>query len=204
MRTINTVIKTMLSALLIWACAGPKDLGISKPEIITKEQWGGKEHFSTLPEHTISKITIHHGGVEVSADKEPMEYMRNLQKFSMEEKNWMDIPYHYCIDLQGKIYESRPIQYPGDTNTAYDPTGHALINVIGNYEIQKISEVQLQTIVKLTVWLAYKYKVPIDYIAGHKDYVNMTVCPGKDLYKYLEDGTIQKRVANILSKDQNK
>ncbi len=196
------IIKIITLAVLIIACAGSKDVKTAMPEIITKEQWGGKEHFAEMLEHNISKITIHHGGVEVSAEKDPNEYMRNLQIFSMEDKKWMDIPYHFSIDLNGKIYECRPIQYPGDTNTEYDPTGHALINVIGDYEIQKISEAQLEAIVKLTAWLADKYKVPVDNIAGHKDYSNMTVCPGKDLYKYLEDGTIKERVIKFLAMEK--
>ncbi len=195
----KSIIKIVLTALLLLSCAGTKNIKKLMPEIISKEQWGGKKHFAEMPEHTISKITIHHGGVEVKPDKDPVQYMQNLQRFSMEEKKWMDIPYHYSIDLQGKIYVCRPIQYPGDTNTEYDPTGHALINVIGNYEIQKISEVQLQAIVKLTAWLAAKYNVPVKDIAGHKDYSKMTVCPGEDLYKYLQDGTIQKRVSEVLT-----
>lgn len=194
----------LLMAILILSCAGTKDLKTPRPEITTKEQWGGKEHFADMPEHSISHITIHHGGVELKADKDPQQYMRNLQRFSMEEKKWMDIPYHYTIDLTGKIYECRPIQYPGDTNTEYDPTGHALINVAGNYEIQKISEAQLKSIIGLTAWLAEKYNVPIENIAGHKDYSKMTVCPGKDLYKYLEDGTIVKGVAKILAESETK
>jgi N-acetylmuramoyl-L-alanine amidase len=195
----KSIIKIVLTALLLLSCAGTKNIKKLMPEIISKEQWGGKKHFGEMPEHTISKITIHHGGVEVKPDKDPVQYMQNLQRFSMEEKKWMDIPYHYSIDLQGKIYACRPIQYPGDTNTEYDPTGHVLINVIGNYEIQKISEVQLQAIVKLTAWLAAKYSVPVRDIAGHKDYSKMTVCPGKDLYKYLQGGTIQQRVQEVLN-----
>ena len=95
MRSLYFTAQIILLTLLINSCAGTKSVDIPVPEIITKEQWGGKEHFAEMPEHTISKITIHHGGVEVSADKEPMEYMRNLQKYSMEEKAWMDIPYHF-------------------------------------------------------------------------------------------------------------
>ena len=199
---MKNMVITFLMAALINSCAGMQGVKTPMPQIITKEQWGGIKHFAEMPEHTISKITIHHGGVKLSPEKDPMEYMRNLQKFSMEEKKWMDIPYHFSIDLQGKIYEARPLRYPGDTNTEYDPTGHALISVAGNYEIQKISEKQLYALVKLTAWLADKYKVPVEAIAGHKDYSKMTVCPGKDLYKYLEDGTIQKRVRKILNEFQ--
>jgi hypothetical protein len=98
------------------------------------------------------------------------------------------------IDLDGRIYEARPIQYPGDTNTTYDPRGHALICVMGNYENQTLSEDQLASVVDLSAWLAREYDVPPDSIRGHKDYAE-TLCPGKDFYRYLQDGTIQRMVA---------
>jgi hypothetical protein len=166
--------------------------------IITKKEWGGNKHNKDIPKHTISKITIHHGGVDVSEEKDPFEYMRNLQKFSTDDKNWIDIPYHYCIDLAGKIYEARPLEFPGDTNTEYNPEGHALICVIGNYENQIISKKQLQSVIDLTAWLSNRFSVSVDSIASHKDYSKMTDCPGKDLYKYLQDGTIKNGVIQKL------
>lgn len=171
---------------------------VEKPEIITKDQWGGKAPVGEKETHEIKYVTIHHGGVEFGKDKDPMEYMRNLQKFSQDDKNWMDIPYHFCIDLDGNIYEARPLQYPGDTNTEYDPTGHALINVMGNYEVQKIKPEQIEAIAHLSAWLAQEYEVPTDSIATHKDHSDQTVCPGEDLYKYFEDGTIINRIQKLL------
>ena len=171
---------------------------VEKPEMISKKDWGGKEKTGEVPTHEIKYITIHHGGVEFPEDKDPKEYMRNLQKFSQEDKNWIDIPYHFCIDLDGKIYEARPLKYPGDTNTEYDPTGHALINVMGNYEVQNIKPEQIEAIAHLSAWLAQEYEVPVDSIATHKDHSDQTVCPGEDLYKYFEDGTIHKKIAEKL------
>ena len=168
--------------------------------IISKKQWGGHAALDSLKRHVINKITIHHGGVEVKADKDPFEYMRNLQKFSTDEKNWIDIPYHYLIDLQGNIYEARPEYYPGDTNTEYDPTNHLLICVIGNYEVQDLSEKQLQVLINLTTKMARKYNVSPDSIASHKDYSEMTVCPGKDIYKYLDNGYIVQQVKEKLKR----
>ena len=118
-----------------------------------------------------------------------------------DEKNWIDIPYHFMIDPAGKIYETRPINYPGATNTDYDPTGHALICVMGNYENQIISEAQLAAVVDLSAFLAKLYNVSPDDIKGHKDYTE-TLCPGQDLYRYLEDGTINTEVAEKLRRSQ--
>jgi len=44
--------------------------------------------------------------------------------------------------------------------------------------------------------LADKYGVANDLIKSHKDYTE-TLCPGKDLYRYLEDGSLIKRVAEL-------
>ncbi|MEO8231582.1 MAG: hypothetical protein ABI638_04830, partial [Ignavibacteriota bacterium] len=106
----------------------PSDL-----DVISRLDWGWKPLERTLPQHSINKITIHHGGEEFAEDKDMIQYLRNLQNWSRSEKKWIDIPYHYMIDLKGNIYETRPINIPGDTNTDYDVTGHALICVVGNY-----------------------------------------------------------------------
>ena len=101
------------------------------------------------------------------------------------------------VDLKGTIHEARDINLPGDTNTDYDVRGHALICVLGNYENQVLSDRQLQSVIDLTAFLSSRYNVPVDSIKGHKDYTE-TLCPGKDLYKYLQDGTIVGRVKKKL------
>lgn len=167
----------------------PSDLNV-----ISRAEWGWQPLTKVLPEHKIDKITIHHGGEFFPEDKDMIKYLRNLQSWSRREKKWIDIPYHFMIDLKGNIYETRPINYPGDTNTDYDVRGHALICVVGNYEEQKINHSQLNSLVNLVSFLQNKYKVSDKDIRGHKDYTTQTVCPGKDLYKYIEDGTIVRMI----------
>lgn len=173
-------------------------LQVEKPEIITVKEWGGKAPTGEVEEHKIQYITIHHAGVEMPEDADPVQKLIGLQRFSQNDKSWIDIPYHYSIDLEGKIYENRPLKYPGDTNTEYDPTGHALIQVMGNYEVQKINEKQLEAIAHLSAWLAEEYEVPLDKIATHKDHSDQTVCPGEDLYKYFKNGSMLERIEGFL------
>jgi len=168
-------------------------------KVNSRADWGWQPLDKVLPQHSINKITIHHGGEDFAADKDMIQYLRNLQSWSRSEKKWIDIPYHFMIDFKGNIYEARPINYPGDTNTDYDVTGHALICVVGNYEVQKLSEASLKSLVKLTAFLKQKYRVELKDIKGHKDYTAQTVCPGKDLYKYLEDGSFIKMVESELN-----
>jgi hypothetical protein len=163
--------------------------------VITRAEWGSMEITEGYTPHTLERITIHHDGAEFYGD--PVARMRSLQSGS-RNRGWVDIPYHFLIDLDGKIYEGRPLQFAGDTATEYDPTGHALITVMGNYEVQEINEAQLNAVVDLAAWLCYEYSIPPELIKGHRDYA-ATACPGKNLYRYLADGYIVSAVQERLN-----
>lgn len=146
--------------------------------------WGSVDSVNSTYEHRIGYITIHHGGELFPDDKNTIEYLKNLQSWSRSAKNWIDVPYHFIIDRHGKVYEGRPLNYRGDTNTTYDPTGHALIVLLGNFEEQAVKEEQIASLKKLTALLAKQESVPAEKIKTHKDYAD-TLCPGKKLTAYL-------------------
>lgn len=171
---------------------------ISGVKIYSREDWHSLPIHSGYKPHQIRRITLHHGGIIFKGEKPTAHYLRNLQFWSRRERPWPDIPYHFIIDLDGKIWQGRPLQYAGDTNTEYDPTGHALIVLLGNYEVQQVSPRQLQAIIDLSVALCRKYRLDPKEIKGHKDYTQTTVCPGKNLYRYLADGTIGNEVMKRL------
>ncbi len=171
-------------------------------EIIAVAQWGGTAVADSQKTHEIKTITLHHGGEEYKGDKPTPTYLVNLQNWSRTEKKWIDIPYHFLIDLEGKIYAGRDLRYPGDTNTAYDPTGHALICVLGNYEIQYPSERQREAIIDLFAWLCWRYQISPETIKGHKDVAEGTVCPGEHLYVYLTTGDLKKETQRRLQRLQ--
>jgi len=206
MRTFLTIL--LLFSLYFLGCSSSQHLiNISELEypndlnVVLRTDWGWKPLEKVLIQHQINKITIHHGGEEFAEDKDMIKYLRNLQSWSRSEKKWIDIPYHFMIDLKGNIYEARPINFPGDTNTDYDVTEHALICVVGNYEMQKLSKASLKSLVRLTAFLKQKYHVDLKDIKTHKDYTE-TLCPGKDLYKYFADGSFIKMVESDLNEEK--
>jgi hypothetical protein len=203
-----TVVFCMSPAILVGACASTQHEPASSSEHVTefklveREAWGWQDNATSLPEHHIEKITIHHGGEKFPDDRDPLQYLRALQSWSRSDKGWIDIPYHFVIDLEGTVYEARPLQYPGDTNTSYDPTGHALIQIVGDYRDRELSAAQLTSVIQLSAMLARRHEVPVSDIRGHQDYApGETVCPGENIYRYLRDGTITKGVAQLLSPD---
>ena len=182
--------------------AAPTPAGV-EPSIVSVAQWGGTPADPALArKQTISYITLHHQGEPFPPGTDPVQYLRHLQTWSRNTKHWIDIPYHYIIDLDGKIYAGRDINYAGDTNTEYDPMGHALIEVVGNFEEVEPNQKQLDAVVDLMAMLAAKYHVPVDHIASHRDYSAQTVCPGKNLYRYVQEGYFRQKVAERLAQQE--
>lgn len=160
-----------------------------RPDIISSEQWSAKGPVGEAKEHTISVITIHHTATVPKKGVSIEKKMKSLQNFSQTESRldtgkikpaWFDIPYHYYVSVDGQIAEGRSIKYVGDTNTGYDPTGHALIVLEGNFENTDPSPAQLKSLQTLASWLAAFYKVPPADIKAHNDFAS-TACPGKKL-----------------------
>jgi hypothetical protein len=155
---------------------------------------GGADMRLRIPQH-ITSITLHHEGSAkpLLPGDDPVKGLRDLQSWGESDRNWWDVPYHYLIDLDGNIYEGRDWHYMGETNTTYDPHGHLLISVLGNYNLQEPTQAQLNAIANLMAWAVDAFNVPLDSIRGHYQYAE-TGCPGKNLRKYLEDGTFKRMV----------
>lgn len=183
-------------ALLAFSCAAstnqvpPTDL-----KILSRADWGAKPPVAAMKAHQPSRITIHHTATLQKPDRSLKEKMQALQKFSQNpgtlgngktKPAWPDVPYHFYIDCHGGIAEGRDVNAVGDTNTEYDPTGHVLVVLEGNFEEEQITDAQWTTLVKTVSWLAARYQVPASEMQGHKDYAQ-TLCPGKKLEARLPE-----------------
>ena len=205
MKPTMTLRPALALSLLLFASAwaSAQTLADVERSIVPVAAWGGTPADPALAHRqTITHITLHHQGEPFKPGTDPQQYLRKLQTWSRGTKHWLDIPYHYIIDLDGKIYEGRKIDYAGDTNTEYDPTGHALIEVVGNFEEVEPNQQQLDAVVRLMAMLAHKYGVTLDHIASHRDFSTQTVCPGANLYRYVQDGYFKRKVALRLAQEQ--
>ena len=108
-------------------------------------------------QHTPVRITVHHEGTRLELTDDAAKKIAAIQKWGMgPDRKWSDIPYHYLIAPNGTIYEGRAVGTVGETATEYDPTGHLLINCLGNLEVQPLPEAQLQSLIKLIAYTAKK------------------------------------------------
>lgn len=185
------------------AATSAQQLADVESSIVSVAEWGGTPADpARARRHEITHITLHHQGEPFKPGTDPQLYLRKLQSWSRNTRKWLDIPYHYIIDLEGRIYAGRNIAYAGDTNTEYDPTGHALIEVVGNFEEVEPNQKQLDAVVELMAMLAAKYKVPIERIQSHRDHSAQTVCPGANLYRYVQSGYFRDKVMQRLAQAQ--
>lgn len=179
--------------------AGCASAPLQPPPIVAVQAWGGTPAATSAPPQRISHITLHHQGEIWQDGTDPAAYLRRLQQWSRLTKRWADIPYHYVIAPDGRIYAARPLAQAGDTNTEYDPRGHALLMLVGNFEVQQPTAAQLDSAVTLTAWLAQANGLGLDAIASHKDFSQQTVCPGQNLYAYLASGWFRSEVGKRLA-----
>jgi hypothetical protein len=198
--------------IAVVAIYGPRELGAGlvalevatiaslPPQVATSTVAGGADMRLRIP-HRITHVTLHHTGDSRPLERQddPIARLRGLQSWGASDRNWWDVPYHYLLDLDGRIFEGRDYHFMGETNTAYDPGGHFLISVIGNYARQEATPAQLDAIADMMAWALREFDLPLDRIGGHYNYAQ-TDCPGTNLRKYLEDGTLKRMVAARLQK----
>ena len=168
-------------------------------EVAAATTAGGADLRLRIP-HEITHVTLHHtGSVQpLRPEDDPVQKLRGLQSWGASDRNWWDVPYHFLIDLDGRVYEGRDWRYMGETNTSYDPHGHFLISVIGNYGLQEETPAQVEAIADLMAWAIARFDLPLDRIGGHYDYAD-TTCPGEHLKQYLEDGSLRRMVERRLA-----
>ncbi len=180
--------------------------GVEKPEIVSRAEWGAAAANASMMKAQAPKgIIIHHTGVRQQPKLTLEKKLHGLQSFSMspgtlsgtkkKKPAWGDMPYHFYIDVSGRIGEGREVAFAGDTNTGYDTDGFIQVVVEGEFEKEKPVPAQLAALDKLTTWLAAAYRIPPDRITGHDDHAPSD-CPGRNLKPYLDE--LRGKVAAAL------
>ncbi len=169
----------------------PPPTETSELEYVSRDGWGAvPPEVSKLATHTIHTLTVHHAG-DQSGTTGPSRY-RSWQAFHMS-RGWGDLAYHYIIGVDGTVYEARDTSYEGATGTNYDPNGHFLVVLEGNFDNDTPTQKQLDSLVTVLAWAATEFNVAPSTIGGHRDHAS-TACPGGNLYPYIAGGQLEADV----------
>lgn len=172
-----------------------------RPPIVARASWGARDvnnlaldefGFYTLdnPEGwreyegdlrvAYQTVIIHHSSLY---DTDDDTTIRAIQDLHMDDRNWADIGYHFCVGITGTVYEGRRMSARG-THTELHNTGSLGICLFGNFQRILPTEVQIRATQALVNWLALRLR--LSHLAGHRDFNSNTVCPGENLYPYLD------------------
>jgi hypothetical protein len=182
-------------ALAALSCATTRPQALFPTDVayVTREEWGAKPPVLPMRPHTLVRLTIHHTGVRQNPEQTLTQKLRGLQDFSQRDDSlsdgrrkpaWGDVPYHFYVAVDGSVGEARDWRYAGDSNTPYDPAGHLLVVVEGNFEQDTLTAAQRRALERIVPALAYRFRIPPDSLASHRDYAR-TSCPGRNLYAEL-------------------
>jgi hypothetical protein len=196
---------------VVYADAHPKvpPVAVAQPPIVTAKQWGSKP--MPIPDsrkQVPQWITIHNAGELWKHGEDPVEFVRHMQTWGQHRPElekpprntfWPDLPYHFLIAPDGRIFEGRPVQYEPESNTKYPLKGNIGIEMMGDFNLQRPSVRQLRSSVQLTAWLSRKYHIDLDHVRTHQDVApGQTDCPGKDFYRYISNGQFKQWVREAL------
>jgi hypothetical protein len=174
----------------------PGDVPTQIIPMVPREGWGARPaDTGRMVPHTISRLTLHHAGTQRTTTGPPQ--YRGWQDWHMSGQGWPDLAYHVIIGVDGTVYEGRDPAFRGDTGTSYDTTGHFLVVVEGDFEIDHPSPAQLDSLAAVLAWASEHYGVSPGTISGHGDHA-ATLCPGAHLETFITTGELQSTVQTLI------
>jgi N-acetylmuramoyl-L-alanine amidase len=164
--------------------------------VIPREDWGAlPPRVEDMAPHTIDRLTIHHAGTQ-SGVTGPAQ-IRGWQDWHMNGHRWPDLAYHIIIGVDGRVYEGRDPAFRADTGTSYDTTGHLLVVVEGNFELEEPTAAQWTSLEAVLAWASQRYEVSPETISGHGDHA-ATLCPGRNLESRIDSGLLAADVQRLI------
>jgi hypothetical protein len=133
-----------------------------------------------------SRITVHHSGALVVRDTDRGSVIDDLNSVldaHTRVRRYGDIGYHFVIDYAGRVWEGRSLSYEG-AHVSGENEGNIGVMLLGNFEKQKPSSLQLATLETVITRLRGHFDIPARRVYGHRD-IGFSLCPGRYLYPHV-------------------
>ncbi len=133
------------------------------------------------------RITVHHQGGRQSVTRNKSAVAAEIDAIygGHRRHRYGDIAYHFIVDYAGRVWEGRSLAYQG-AHVSRQNVRNLGILVLGNFEEQSPSAASLETLETLVGALRSGFGVKKHRVYGHCD-IGSSVCPGKNLYPYVEN-----------------
>ena len=156
--------------------------------IIPRSAWTrvGPNLATIDPMNGVRLITFHHSGdpkpfatTDYAETAQHLEYVREYHR----SRSFQDIGYHFAIDRAGRVWQLRSLAYEGQ-HVRYNNEHNIGIVVLGNFDIQPMTQAQKDRIKTFGALVRKQYGLPLSRVYTHQEIVS-TVCPGHDMQPYM-------------------
>ena len=136
----------------------------------------------------VERITVHHTGMKSyksTAYNITVEDIVGIRDFHTTDKDrkWADIAYHFVVDPAGRVWQGRPLVYQGSHALLQNAHNMGIV-LMGNFEVQTPTAVQLNSLAAFVGFVRGIYKIPVAKVFTHGE-LRQTECPGKYLQAYM-------------------
>lgn len=166
----------------------PVDLDfLAELDVVRRAEWAEAPPrvWRLRPAGAFHRLTVHHAGTVVSYHTH-----RDVVACDVEgilaghvRKNYGDIGYHFIVDYAGRVWEGRSLAYEG-AHVCWENAGNIGVMLLGNFQEQKPSAAQIESLGKLAGLLRKRYGIKHHRVYGHRDLAH-SLCPGAHLYPYV-------------------
>jgi N-acetylmuramoyl-L-alanine amidase len=131
-----------------------------------------------------NKLIIHHS---FTKDSQTVSWGA-IRKYHTGMLGWAEVGYQWGLELIGDHYEilmGRPSNVTG-AHTIGQNDQSIGICVVGNYDIDPVTDGIKDALHKLLSWLIVIYNISNHSIFGHCEFAPKT-CPGKNLFEWVKE-----------------
>jgi N-acetylmuramoyl-L-alanine amidase len=190
----------LAASALAWPAARARAASVKRPlaaadlgflaaelELVRRQEWDATPPRTWLLREAggFDRLTVHHAGALSHG-----ESSRNAVGFALcgvlsehEERNYGDIGYHFIVDGVGRVWEGRSLAYEG-AHVSGQNEGNVGVMLLGNFEEQRPSARQLDTLGRLVNLLRGRFMIKRYRVYGHRD-LGASACPGRYLYSHV-------------------
>jgi hypothetical protein len=146
---------------------------------------------NTQPMRSVSRITIHHDGMNAFTSVSQADAARRIEairgahlaRVSRRGEPWADIGYHYAVDPSGRVWEGRPSTLQGAHVEDQNEENLGIV-MLGNYDKQSPTRAQTIALDAFVADRMKRYRVSIARVYTHQE-IGRTACPGTSLQRYM-------------------
>jgi hypothetical protein len=159
------------------------------PDAIARAEWAGPATTAQSERQQPRRVDLAQILAPVD-DPNPVATLRALRWVSQTIQGQPELPYHYVIDGQGNIYESR-----GSVTQRIQGTevGTVRIAVLANAEVEGVSEAAQARLIELLGWLSTSYGVASDQVNATGDAPQRLKDLAAELQPAIERAVVRSR-----------